>query len=161
MKHYVTSFIDYFHPPFRKIFSLQTFRYAVCGGFNTVLGLLVYALSFKFLFKELNVSVGWITLKPHNAALFLSFVVSFIVGFVLNKYVVFVDSYLKGRIQLFRYFVTVFSNVCINYFLLKIFVEFLHWDEILSQLLTTCIIILTGYFGQRYFTFRTKAPSKK
>lgn len=155
MKLFITRFIDTFHPPFKKIFPLQTFRYAVCGGFNTVLGLLVYTLSFKYLFRQLNVDVGPITLKPHNAALFLSFVVSFVVGFTLNRYVVFVDSYLRGRIQLFRYFITVFSNVCINYFLLKFFVEFLHWDEILSQMITTCIIILTGYFGQRYFTFRS------
>ena len=72
------------------------------------------------------------------------------------KFVVFVDSNLKGRIQLFRYFLSFVFNLTLNYCLLKLFVEVLHWDAILSQFITTCIIVLISYLSQKHFTFKIK-----
>ncbi|HCL82631.1 MAG TPA: phenylalanine 4-monooxygenase, partial [Chitinophagaceae bacterium] len=36
-KKEIIALIDFFYPPFRKFISLQTFRYAACGGANTIL----------------------------------------------------------------------------------------------------------------------------
>ena len=132
----------------------ETFRYAACGGINTLLGLLVYYLSFYELFDEHVVYLGFMALKPHNAALFLSGFVSFSVGFILNKYVVFTGSNLKGRIQLFRYFLSFFFNIVLNYFSLKVLVEFLGFEAFLSQIFTTALVITVSYFSQKHFTFR-------
>ncbi len=150
----LTSFIDAFHPPFRRLMPLQTFRYAACGGANTVLGLSAYWLSFHYLFEKTNFDAGFMVFKPHVAALFVSFIVSFSVGFLLNKYVVFTGSYLRGRIQLFRYFLSFFLNLVINYFLLKLFVEVWYMPAFLSQLMTTVFIIGLGYLTQKHFTFK-------
>jgi len=152
----ITSLIDVFYPPFRKIMPLQTFRYAACGGGNTILGLTLYAVSLRFIFNEQIFYLGESAFKPHNAALFLSSCVVFFVGFLLNKYVVFISSQLRGRIQLFRYFLSFFFNLCVNYFLLKIMVEFFHWDPFFSQVLTTALIIAISYKTQKHFSF--KAP---
>lgn len=154
MKDRLRNFIDLFYPPFRRLMPLQTFRYAACGGGNTVLGLAVYWVSFHFIFSKENFDAGVMVFKPHNAALFLSFIVSFSVGFLLNKYVVFTTSYLRGRIQLFRYFVSFFLNLVINYFLLKLLVEVLHMEAFISQLITTVIIVTVGYLTQKHFSFR-------
>src|SRR5688500_738739 len=116
----VASVIDFFYPPFRKIMPLQTFRYAACGGANTILGLTLYAISLRYIFNEQVFYFGISAFKPHNAALFFSSCIVFFVGFILNKYVVFISSYLRGRIQLFRYFLSFFFNLCINYLLLKL-----------------------------------------
>lgn len=152
----ITSLIDVFYPPFRKIMPLQTFRYAACGGANTLLGLTLYAFSLQYIFDEKVFYFGVSAFKPHNAALFLSSCIVFCVGFLLNKYVVFISSQLRGRIQLFRYFLSFFFNLCVNYFLLKIMVEFLHWDPFISQVLTTALIIAISYMTQKHFSF--KAP---
>jgi putative flippase GtrA len=72
------------------------------------------------------------------------------------KYVVFVDSNMKGRIQLFRYLLAYFFNLVVNYFLLKLFVEFAGWDAFLSQCLTTGVIITLSYLSQKHFSFRVK-----
>ena len=119
----IISFIDLFYPPFKRFMPEQTFRYAACGGANTVLGLALFKILLVYVFKGDNVELGFYTLKPHNAALFISFCVNFIVGFILMKYVVFVDSNLKGRIQLFRYLLSFILNLILNYFILGNFTE--------------------------------------
>lgn len=152
----IIGFIDIFYPPFRKLMPEQTFRYAVCGGANTVLGLFVFKILLVYFFKQNNVDIGFYVLKPHNAALFISFCLNFIVGFILMKFVVFVDSNLRGRIQLFRYLLSFTLNLILNYFLLKIFVEMIGWKPFLSQCITTAIIITISYLSQKHFTFKIK-----
>ena len=149
-----TNIIDAFYPPFRRLMPLQTFRYAACGSGNTLMGLTIYSLSFHHVFIRENVEVGFLVLKPHNAALFVSFLSTFVVGFFLNKYVVFTSSIMRGRIQLFRYFLSFFVNLVLNYFLLMLFVELWHLDAFLAQVITTIIIITLSYLTQKHFTFR-------
>lgn len=156
MKQSLTSLLDLFYPPFRKWMPVQTFRYAACGGANTVLGLLIYYIGYQHLFVRQNVDFGFFAFKPHIAALFLSCFVSFVVGFLLNKYVVFTGSNLKGRIQLFRYFLSFSFNLVLNYLMLKLLVEILTWDALLSQLLTTALVITVSYLSQKHFSFKVK-----
>jgi putative flippase GtrA len=156
MKQSLTSLIDFFYPPFRRWMTIETFRYASCGSANTLLGLFIYYLGYHFIFNKEVFNFGLLAFKPHNAALFLSFIVSFLVGFLLNRYVVFTGSNLRGRIQLFRYFLSFLFNLTLNYFLLKILVEYLGWDAFLSQLLTTIVVITFSYLSQKHFSFKTK-----
>ena len=149
-------FIDLFYPPFRKWMPEQTFRYAVCGGANTVLGLAIYFISYQFILKKENLDLGFFAFKPHIAALFISFCVNFVVGFILMKFVVFVSSNLRGRIQLVRYFLSFGVNLVLNYLLLKLFVELLHVNALISQFITTCFVVLVSYFSQKHFTFKQK-----
>ena len=69
--------IDFFYPPFRKIMSIQTFRYAFSGATNTLLGLAVYFVAYKFILKEQELNFGFYAFKSHIAALFISFCFSF------------------------------------------------------------------------------------
>lgn len=95
-----------------------------------------------------------LVLKPHNAALFCSAIVSLLVGFILNKYLVFVESNLSGRVQLFRYTLSFFVNVVVNYFLLRLFVEKWHLEEFFAQLIAATTVILFSYLTQKHFTFK-------
>ena len=156
MKEFILSVIDFFYPPFRKVMNIQTFRYAACGGSNAVLGFLVFVTCHKYIFDEEQFSIGFYAFKSYNAALFVSFCSSFLVGFILNKYIVFTSSNLKGRIQLFRYFLSLLLNLSINYFVLKILVEYFHLDAIIGQVITTLIVIAISYVSQSYFTFKVK-----
>ena len=106
MKDFILALIDFFYPPFRKIMNIQTFRYAACGSCNAVVGFIVFVACHKYIFNEEQFSIGFYAIKSYNAALFISFCTSFLVGFILNKYIVFTSSNLKGRIQLFRYFLS-------------------------------------------------------
>lgn len=133
---------------------LQTFRYAACGGGNTLLGLVIYFVSFKYWLHEKNLDMGFYAFKPHIAALFISFIVNFIVGFFLMKFVVFNDSNIRGRVQLFRYFLFFVVCLFLNYLFLKLFVEYLHIYAIMAQVLTTVIVTIFSYLVQKYYAFR-------
>jgi hypothetical protein len=135
---------------------LQTFRYAACGGSNTLLGFLVYGFSYAFIFHKQIVDIGFYAFEPHVASLILSFFVTFPVGFILLKYVVFVESNIQGRIQLFRYFFVFISNLVLNYILLKLLVEKLKVNAITAQVISTAIVITTGYLLQRHYTFKAE-----
>lgn len=135
---------------------LQTFRYAACGGGNAAFGLLTYFVCYQYVFAGKVFDFGFYAFEPHIAALFVSSAITFIIGFVLNRYVVFTGSYLKGRIQLFRYFLSFSFNLIINYAMLKLLVEVLHWHAVLSQVITIGLVICISYFTQRHFTFRVK-----
>ncbi len=156
MKYFILALIDFFYPPFRKVMNIQTFRYAACGGSNAVLGSIVFIICHKYVFDEEQFSIGFYAFKSYNAALFVTSGVNFLVGFILNKYIVFTSSNLKGRIQLFRYFLSLLFNLTINYFLLKIFVEYFHLDAVIGQIITTIIVIGFSYVSQSYFTFKVK-----
>ena len=101
-RDFILPIIDFFYPPFRRLMSQQTFRYAASGTANTLLGFIVYFVSYKYILHEKQLSLGFYAFKPHVAALFISFCITFLVGFFMAKYVVFSDSTIRGRIQLFR-----------------------------------------------------------
>jgi putative flippase GtrA len=152
--NYITNCIDFFYQPFKKWLPLQTFRYASCGGANTLLGFFLYTFSYKFIFRQQVFNVGLYAFKPHIAALIFSFLINFPVGFVLMKYVVFADSNIRGRVQLFRYFFVFLSNLIINYFLLKLLVEIVKMNAIVAQVISTAVVITISYLLQRHFTFK-------
>lgn len=153
-RDFILPIIDFFYPPFRKIMNLQTFRYAASGGGNMLLGFLVYFISYKYLFHEKQFRFGFYAFEGHTAALIMSFLVTFPIGFFMSKYVVFNDSNMKGRIQLFRYFVICMFNLGLNYILLKIFVEKFHIYPVIAQIITTCIVVVFSYIAQRNFSFK-------
>lgn len=152
----INSIIDLLYPPFRKIMPLQTFRYAACGGANALFGLFMYFIGYQFIFSKQIFDFGFFAFKPHIAALLLSSAITFIIGFVLNRYIVFTSSDLRGRIQLFRYFISFSFNLLVNYGMLKLLVEIMQWNVILSQVITISLVIGISYFTQRHFTFRVK-----
>lgn len=78
------------------------------------------------------------------------------IGFILSKYVVFQESNLRGRIQLFRYMSL--TGVCfvLNYWMLKLFVNVLNIYPTPSQTLTIIILAIFSYIVQRFFTFKVK-----
>lgn len=159
-RDFILPIIDFFYPPFRRLMNLQTFRYAASGGGNMLLGFTTYFISYHYIFHKQDFHFGIYAFKPHIAALALSFIVTFPVGFFMSKYVVFGDSTMKGRIQLFRYFVICMFNLFLNYILLKIFVERFHIYPVLAQVFTTCIVVVFSYIAQRNFSFKASGEDE-
>lgn len=155
----VLSIIDFFHPPFARWIPKQTFRYLACGGSNTVLDILLYFISYNFILHKLPVHIAGITIAPHIFAFIMSFSISFPLGFALSKFLVFPESNLKGRIQLFRYAVLVGMCIILNYVFLKLFVEWFGWYPTPSKIITTGLVAIFSYVSQRNFTFKVKQPA--
>ena len=118
----VFAVLDIFYPLFRRFMPLQTYHYAACGGGNTLLSLLIYTVTYNFIFKKQVVYLGALAFEPYIAAFLIAFIITFPIGFYLSMYVVFQGSYLRKRIQLLRYFLVAMGCILINYVCLKIFV---------------------------------------
>lgn len=100
--------------------------------------------------------MGFIAFQPHIAAFLFAFMITFPTGFLMSKYIVWTDSTIRGHIQLFRYFLIVVMNLLLNYFFIKLFVEYFHIYPTLAKLLTTVIVIIFSYISQKHFTFKVK-----
>ena len=159
MRTRIIELIDFFYSPFRKMMPLQTFRYAVCGGSNMLLDIFLFYISFNFIFDKQILHLGFISLKPYNAALCFSFCFTFPLGFLLSKYIVFNSSYLRGRVQLFRYVLIVAINLFLNYSIINIMVQYLHFFPTISKIFATVIIVTFSFLSQKHFTFRVKKVS--
>ncbi|MEY3324314.1 MAG: hypothetical protein RLZ11_628 [Bacteroidota bacterium] len=153
---FVRGVLDFFYPLFRRFMPLQTFRYLVTGSTNTLLGIVVYFISYSFWFQGTVFNLWFYAFKAHSAALLASFMVTFPLGFFFSKFVVFSDSHLRSRIQLFRYFMICVFNLFLNYLLLKVQVEVLLIDPLLAQFFTVTGVVIFSYLAQRNFSFKNK-----
>ncbi|MDQ8005515.1 MAG: GtrA family protein [Pedobacter sp.] len=156
MRKLALRIIDFFYPPFKNWFSIGTFRYMASGGITAASGIVAYFIIYNYVLHQKNVHIGEYMVTAPIAALALESVFTFLVGFTLNKYLVFTQSNLKGRIQLFRYGTVVATNILLNYALMKILVEGFQFYPSISKALITAVLAVFSYFSQKYFSFRVK-----
>ncbi len=155
IRHLIIQTVDWFYFPFLHFIPREIFRYAFTGGLNTLFDLLLYFITYRYILDRQIVDLGFVAISPHIAAFLIVFPITFISGFILAKYVTFSASELRGRIQLFRYGVTVFGAIVLNYVFLKLFVEYFGWYATFSKGVTTVIVVIYSYLSQRYFSFKT------
>ncbi|MDB5253783.1 MAG: phenylalanine 4-monooxygenase [Flaviaesturariibacter sp.] len=154
VRSFLLQFIDLFYPPFRRVMTLQMYRYAACGGGNTALNILIYFITYNYILRKELLHVGSLTFTPHIAAFLIAFCITFPIGFYLSMFVVFQGSYLRRRVQLLRYFLVAIACVFLNYLLLKFFVERMGLFPTPALMVTAGIVILFSYLSQRHFSFR-------
>lgn len=153
----ILQFIDFFHPPFRRWMDVQTFRYLACGGSNQLLNIFLYWFCFNVMLRKRDVPLP--DMQPIAgpiASFIFASAITIPLGFAFSKYLVFQESNLRGRIQLFRYMVLTGTNFILNYWMLKLFVNVLHIFPTVSQTITIIILAIFSYLVQRFFTFRVK-----
>lgn len=156
LKDRIIRLIDFFHPPFSRVMDIQTFRYAVSGGSNTIFDILLYTFTYNFILHARVINVGSIAISPHIASFLITFPVTFLTGFFLMRYVVFPESaHTRKRIQLSRYLVVVFICIILNYVFLKLFVEVFGWWPLPSKVATTFFVVIFSYLSQKHFTFKS------
>jgi putative flippase GtrA len=146
--------VDVFYPLFRKFMPLQTYRYAACGGVNTLLDITLFFVAYNFLLLKQPVHLPFLTIGAHIAAFLISFMVTFPIGFYLSRYVVFQQTSVGKRVQLTKYFTVVLGCMVLNYGFLKLFVDVFHWYPTPSKLLTTIFVVAFSYLSQKNYTFK-------
>jgi len=163
LKNLIINTIDFFYPPFKALIDKKTFRYLACGGGNTLLDIFIYFISYNFILKKQVVHLPMVAVSPHIGAFIIAFAITFPIGFMLMRNVVFPDSTVRGRIQLVRYLMMVGVCIILNYIFLKLFVEQFGFYPTVAKILTTCIVVVFSYLTQRHFTFKAatvKSPDR-
>lgn len=154
MKGLIITIIDSFYFIFKPFMPLKTYRYAVCGGSNLVLDVVLYYIFFHFVFQKQDLDLKIVTLSSHVASLFFVYPFTFLSGFSLNKYIAFPDSSLKTEIQFSRYFIVSVSGILVSYVALKFFVDLLGFYPTPSRILTIVLSVGYSYFLQNKYTFK-------
>ena len=150
----IQKMVDFTYPFFRRFMPLQMYRYAACGGANSLFDISLYFMLYNFVFKDSLHPVGPLTFSSHIATLIVVSPITTLTGFLLQKYVTFTASELKSATQLFRYILVFLVNLLINYAGLKIMVDGLHFFPTPSKLVIIIITVILSYIGQKKFTFK-------
>ena len=147
--------IDFFYAPFERLVPIETFRYASTGGFNTLLDISLYFICYNFILDKQVIDLHVVSISPHIGAFLIVFPITFFTGFLLAKYITFTDSEISGGTQLMRYLLSVSGSICLNYFFIKLLVEYGGLWPTLSKIITTLIVVIYSYFVQKFYTFKT------
>lgn len=154
----IRRIIDFFYPPFRKFMTLQFFRYGVTGSANLVFDWVLYFFIYNFVLRKKMLELGFVTLSSHVAALAIKVPIVLLTGFLLQKYVTFSSSGLNGRVQLFRYSIVFFANLCISYFGIKLLVEGFNIYPSPSNVIVSIVSVFISYYSQKLYTFKASNP---
>ena len=87
--------------------------------------LVLYFIFFHFVLRKQEIDLFFIVLSPHIASLFFVFPITFITGFLLNKFITFQDSNLSGKTQFIRYLLVAIGAIVLSYICMKILVDFI------------------------------------
>ena len=154
---FLIRLIDRFYFPFiRSILPLQTFRYAVCGGMNMLLDMILYFGIFHVVVRA-DLVVLWggdLVISPEVAAFLITFPITFFTGLWLGRNISFQHSVLRHRTQLFRYLLVVLMNILMKYYGLKLFVGVFRVFPSIANAILTLLSVIFSYFMQKYFTFK-------
>jgi putative flippase GtrA len=155
----ITSILDFFYPFVGKIIPKKTYYYAACGGGNLLLSWLLFFVFYQFIFDKKMFPIQLpldqtFVLTAYTLSSVSCFIISFTIGFLLMKYVVFTGSELKGRVQLFRYALSSALSGVLSWLILKLFVEYLTIYPSIANILASCIVVLFSYLMQRNFSFK-------
>lgn len=152
----IARLIDFCYPLFRKYMSRDFFRYGVCGVGNLGFDLFLFFIIYNFIIQKQFVNLGFVVISPHIASFLITFPITLITGFLLQKYVTFTNSNIRGRKQLIRYTSVVGINFLINYFGLKLLVDVLKFYPTPSRMIIMVVTVMVSYLLQKNFTFANK-----
>ncbi len=155
----IRSLIDFFYPLFSKYMKITFYRYGVTGALNLVFDWVMYYLIYTYVLQHHHLYFGFFTLSSHVATLALKFPIVLATGFFMQKYVTFSGSELRGRVQLFRYFVVVSINMAFNIIGIKVCVDLLHFYPTPSNMIISILSIAISYFSQKHYTFKLSSNS--
>jgi putative flippase GtrA len=89
------------------------------------------------------------------AAYIIAFCISFPIGFILSRHIVFPESNLHGRVQFFRYAMATASLILLTYVLIRVFAIALPMVRAdISYIFIMVITAVLSYLSQRFFTFK-------
>ncbi len=148
--------LDFFYPLFNRFVTKKTYYYAACGGSNLLLSWILFFVIYQFVFQKEHFYFEQITytISAYTLTSFCCSVITFFIGFLLMRYIVFTESELKGRIQFFRYALSGVLASILNWIILKFLIEGFDVYPSISNILSSCIVVVFSYLMQRRFSFR-------
>ncbi len=139
-----------------KLYQNKILRYFFSAGVATGLDVMVYAISFNFIFQKKIVYTPLIAISPHVASLMISYSCGLITNFFIARYVVFSESTGKRRYQFSRFFIVGVIGFFANYSVLRLLVEgFAIWPTF-ARIISALSLGVLSFYLHKIFSFRIK-----
>lgn len=155
---YISSFISLFYVgPFKKYFPRDIFFYGASGALNMLSDTLLYFLVYHYVVMKRTLHLPFLDVSSHILSLFIVFPVTFLMGFYLNRNVVFLSSSKRKLRELKRYLLSVMGSLLLNYILMKLFVDVMDIWPTPSKVFTTLTCIIYSFLVGKFYTFHQKS----
>ena len=144
-----------FYPLVKKLMPFQVYAYLAVGAANTVLNIVLFAVLYMALAQ---------TLLAVEAATVISFVITVLTGFWLNKNFAFTNASKEKketRKQFGKYFLVSLQGQLSAYLLTKGTIVLLDLDASRAYVITALIMLTINYFLQKYYTFHSRKVLNK
>jgi len=142
-------------------FQNKIVRFFLSAGIAILLDVIIYFITFNFIFIDDDVMIFGHPNKSHNVSLLISYSCGVVINFLLTKYAVFADSNLASRKQFLRFSFIAFIGFFANYSLLRFFVEFCNVAPTLARLASALSLGVASYYIHKFFTFKIKTTDNE
>ncbi len=154
MKRLLTRLLNLLYIKFvPKFIGRQTFFYAVCGGSNMVLDMVLYAFIYNFVICKRDLIIGEMILPAAIISFLITFPIIFATGLWLAKNITFTNSINSSTRQSYRYFGVTVANIIIKSSGIKILTMLSVWPSFANASMTVVTVIFS-YLMQKYYTFK-------
>lgn len=139
----------------QQVFSSKIFRYFISAGLATWVDVVIYFLSFNYLYQKNDIDLfGHYTVSAATASLMLSYTCGLLTNFTITKWIVFSESELATHKQLFRYVLVALLVLVLNYFLMRLLIRDFSWYPTVARAVSAVGIGLISFVIHKTFSFR-------
>lgn len=142
--------LKFFYPLVKRLLPYEVYAYLAVGAANTVLNIGLFIILYNVL-SHMAFAVEMATV--------ISFVITVLTGFWLNKNFAFTNAANKKsevKKQFGKYFLVSLQGQFSDYLITKALILVLFIHPNLAYLISTVIMLIVNYFLQKYYTFSTK-----
>ncbi|MBK9319248.1 MAG: GtrA family protein [Bacteroidetes bacterium] len=139
----------------KPLLKSKIIRYLISAGLATWVDVVVYFVSFNYLYKKEDIDIfGFYTVSAPTASLILSYTIGLLTNFTLTKFLVFKESELETHKQLFRYVMVAILVLILNYFLMSFLIRQLEWYPTLARAVSAVSIGVLSFVVHKSFSFK-------
>jgi putative flippase GtrA len=152
VKKYILQLLNFFYPLVKKIMPFQVYAYLSVGAANTILNIALFVVCY------LALSPTWPAVE---LATVISFVITVLTGFWLNKNFAFTDAAntaKENKKQFGKYFLVSLQGQFSDYLITKGLIVLLLINPVVAYFLSTFIMLVITFFLQKHYTFRKAKP---
>ena len=137
----------------QKIAKNQVARFILSAGMGFLVDVSSFFLLFHYLFTQKNYTVFSIRTNNSTLSLAISFTLGVLVNFLINKYLVFVESQTSASKQFFRFAIVATVGFFANLGMIEVFIHYFNMYPPLARPLAALSLFFASYFVHKFFSF--------
>jgi putative flippase GtrA len=141
----------------KSLLGNKVIRYFFSAGTATVVDVGIYFTTYNYILKKTDIPfMGPIVLTAPMLSLVISYSCGLFTNFTITRALVFSDSDLRGRHQLFRFVQVALLVLFLNYLFMKFLVQGLEWFPTISRIISALTIGVLSYVFHKHYSFGKK-----